>query len=293
MSRPSLWQGRSTVRTFTARAGTRFPLVNSPRKVQAQDHPQDPEFVLLSVTGICINHLPQPAQENMDRRFGPLGQVLHTCLNGLQEKSHSSANATGTTSYTSDSTSLELLSLDDLLTQAWASGDAMAYNADTPPGGPCWPTARACTTAQDTRLTAAQFATMVADGILVILENRGRQWPQRHSATYAVVALALQTADRWSHRQNGSDGVQMDDGLQVDWCEACLDNSTWLQSADPLAHLGRWQPGQRSRSAQCAQRVGGQTTGLGRRPENQCPRQRRLDHRATRSLRCVCTVGQK
>lgn len=32
MSRRSLWQGRSTVRTFTAGAGTRFPLVNSPRK---------------------------------------------------------------------------------------------------------------------------------------------------------------------------------------------------------------------------------------------------------------------
>lgn len=86
----------------------------------------------------------------------------------------------------------------------------------------------------DTRLTAAQFCAMVedgeADGILTILADRGRQWQRPHSAVYDLVALALETADQ----------LALDDGVRVDWCEACLDDATLLQRPYPLEKLQHW-----------------------------------------------------
>jgi hypothetical protein len=86
----------------------------------------------------------------------------------------------------------------------------------------------------DSRLTTAQFCAMVgdgeADGILTILVDRGRQWQRPHSAVYAVAALALKTADP----------LALDDGVRVDWCEACLDDATLLQPLHPLENLQHW-----------------------------------------------------
>jgi hypothetical protein len=86
----------------------------------------------------------------------------------------------------------------------------------------------------DTRLSSAQFCAMVgdseADGILTILVDRGRQWQRSHSAVYTVMAQALKTADQ----------LALDDGVRVDWCEACLNDATLLQAPDPLENLQHW-----------------------------------------------------
>ncbi|MCX7279793.1 MAG: DUF4123 domain-containing protein [Burkholderiales bacterium] len=96
--------------------------------------------------------------------------------------------------------------------------------------------------ALDTRLTAAQFGAMVADGeadgILTILADRGGLWQQLHSASYDTVAQALHAADRHPHQPNTQ--APMDEGIRVDWCEACLNDPRLLQSGDSLENLQHW-----------------------------------------------------
>ena len=90
------------------------------------------------------------------------------------------------------------------------------------------------TTPLDTRLNVAQFSALVddaeADGILTIFQDRGMQWPGQHAAVYAVVAKALETAE----------ALKLEDGVRVDWCEACLADATLLKHPQPLENLQRW-----------------------------------------------------
>ena len=93
----------------------------------------------------------------------------------------------------------------------------------------------------DTRLTAAQFNAMLADGeadgILLALQDRGHTWNRPHSEVYAAIAQALHIAD-------AAQALALDDAKRMDWCEACLADPALLATgpeAEPTPQkLQRW-----------------------------------------------------
>lgn len=93
----------------------------------------------------------------------------------------------------------------------------------------------------DTRLTAAQFNAMLADGeadgILLALQDRGHTWNRPHSKVYAAIAQALHIAD-------AAQALALDDAKRMDWCEACLADPALLATgpeAEPTPQkLQRW-----------------------------------------------------
>ncbi|MFZ6648933.1 type VI secretion system Vgr family protein [Undibacterium sp. TJN25] len=74
-ARNKTWLARSTVRTL--RPGTRFTLTQGPLESVGQE---DPEYMVLEVASAGINNLPRPAQEGLAELFGPLPQLLQSCL---------------------------------------------------------------------------------------------------------------------------------------------------------------------------------------------------------------------
>ena len=93
----------------------------------------------------------------------------------------------------------------------------------------------------DTRLTAAQFSAMLADGeadgILVALQDRGHTWSRPHSEVYADIAQALHIAD-------AAGALALDDVTRIDWCEACMADPALLaqhpEAAPSQQKLHRW-----------------------------------------------------
>lgn len=86
-------------------------------------------------------------------------------------------------------------------------------------------------------LDATQFSAMVgdseADEVIMLLQDRGRQWEQAHSTIHGLVSEALQTANE----------ACLETDLRVDWCEACIDDAAI--SDDELAErLARWRAAQ-------------------------------------------------
>jgi hypothetical protein len=86
-------------------------------------------------------------------------------------------------------------------------------------------------------LDATQFSAMVddseADEVIMLLQDRGRQWEQPHSTIHGLVSEALQTANEASLESN----------LRVDWCEACIDDAAILEG-EPAERLARWRAAQ-------------------------------------------------
>jgi len=97
------------------------------------------------------------------------------------------------------------------------------------PGLPLAPT----TEPLETRLNAAQFAAMVddseADGILMLMKDRGVNPARPHAEQFAAVAQAL----TWAQER------ALDKATCVDWCEACLQDPALLQD-QPAEQLERW-----------------------------------------------------
>jgi hypothetical protein len=89
--------------------------------------------------------------------------------------------------------------------------------------------------ASDPILDAAQFATMIADSepdeVLTLLHDRGRQWAQPHSKIYAQVSEALRAADE----------ATLETDLRLDWCEACIGDSSLLVDGKAGEELARWR----------------------------------------------------
>jgi hypothetical protein len=89
--------------------------------------------------------------------------------------------------------------------------------------------------ASDPVLDEAQFAIMVADSesdeVLTLLQDRGRQWWQRHSNVYAQVSKALRLANEAS----------LETDLRVEWCDACIDAPLLLNDEKASENLARWR----------------------------------------------------
>ena len=84
-------------------------------------------------------------------------------------------------------------------------------------------------------LDATQFAALVgeADEVIMLLQDRGRQWEQAHSTIHGLVSEALQAANE----------SRLETDLRVDWCEACIDDAAILD--DELAErLVSWRAAQ-------------------------------------------------
>lgn len=84
------------------------------------------------------------------------------------------------------------------------------------------------------QLDATQFASMLDDGeadaVLAVLQERGNDWPGRHSEVYFAVNAALALARR----------AGLNHALTLDWCEACAQQPSQLDDGDGSAALHRW-----------------------------------------------------
>ncbi|MFZ6751402.1 type VI secretion system Vgr family protein [Undibacterium sp. Ren11W] len=74
-ARNKLWLAHSTVRSL--RPGTRFSLSQGPLQ-QLGD--TAPSYVVLNVSSAGINNLPKPAQQALAELFGPIPELLASCL---------------------------------------------------------------------------------------------------------------------------------------------------------------------------------------------------------------------
>ena len=84
-------------------------------------------------------------------------------------------------------------------------------------------------------LDATQFSAMVgdseADEVIMLLQDRGRQWEQAHSTIHGLVSEALQAANE----------SRLETDLRVDWCEACIDDAANLGDEQIAERLARWR----------------------------------------------------
>jgi type VI secretion system secreted protein VgrG len=74
-ARNKLWLAHSTVRSL--RPGTRFSLSQGPLQQLGETAPS---YVVLNVSSAGINNLPKPAQQALAELFGPIPELLDSCL---------------------------------------------------------------------------------------------------------------------------------------------------------------------------------------------------------------------
>lgn len=84
-------------------------------------------------------------------------------------------------------------------------------------------------------LDVAQFSAMVDDGeadsVMLLLRDRGLGSTLPHSALHATVAAALELAA----------ASALQDSLRLDWCEACVRDTSLLTPARQAEALRQWQ----------------------------------------------------